>query len=1581
MSTFKASPGKLLRAPTNLWEEGVNVYNRSDSFKASFGDAMKTMVDTVSFKNSVGNWWAGQEDKKNGEAPITREYFDKYNELYKVGLDYKEDEMPSQFALRLGNKLRANLKRSRINDVYGATNFIGGMLPELANPANLIPFSRLATLGKLASKTNIAMSQGRKFSAAFGAYKDYFKEALISNAALEPLYYVNAQQIGDDYTLQDSAINILFGTAFGTATFGTVAAATKYKRANRVTQQAQLYEEMYSFMESGEYNRAVNVAFNSDPKFANELSKHKELGKIIREQTKDGGAIDINAFTDDQLNLMAKDLIKYYDLNFEGALTQTLAEELAEELNETSDVPAREISFKYKTKYLKMLKAHKAQNLNSLTDEELATYRKLKDSYEGEVYDEPILEMKTPKQPLDFKAAADSQKLGTKIKDILLNNRVETLSEAVEKGVIGRQEANFLLEAFNNSYGKAYAAEIEIANRAVSEIFGVNFKIKTPRMDGMPRALGWVQPGFPDVINLARAAEIADSDLSTGSIIFHEAMHTLQQFDPESWDKVYQAIENQPKLFAELKRIVTEDRKYYSGVKEEIPSVFMEWAVSQKEFWRELATRDRTFFEKFRDLLNKLFISVRAGMGDVAVLKDKAYMKKLVTSGTPEDLARHFARILNESRAKRVFDSEAKVVQRMIDTNTRISTRVEEPVYQDTAYTDTQLDEPFIPYSTAKTAQYQNPIYRDMEELLARFRSFDYLAEDSDPQMFLELYEKYKNTEAPETEAQRFLEEMLTVEGREALMPFFKEFFDISKQMYLNQKLGVVEDYVTKNLSDIKNVNLDLGRFIKSQLDQLPPDGDATALVSDIITNHYYKKLHTVFLNIAAKARIAETIKGKKGKLKIETLRSLLDGQERKNVDVQSSLYIDMEANAEADSEILLQVLFDYGLFDLFFGADDTEWIKAYRGTPAERETLQKFGANIKRASEEFHNQLMSGLRENTLPEGWRGTKGLEVLFETIQKIENFQLNKLNKVGAYINKLSDYAGVSQRWDQTIVATMSKEEFIADMSERIDAQETIRRHQGVFKVKDSVVPLTEANFAKWLGSWYDEIKSGKVADEAGARIDARKSRLVKIKPEYEMETILKYSGYDNVGKLMLEQIQQKARTAVLAVYGGTEPKKMFDSFARGSANNINKKSYLATVDYMVGDLQDPVDAEMSSFFQTINDLSDILFLSGSGISTLTDIPMVAATLKYQGVSLGETNGLLVDAYKDAIKRRFSDDKTGMSNFLRAQGAGYDVILNSVARRMTADTGTSRNLIGKAKKMFFKLNGLNALTSAHQEMYFDVLTRGIAEELKIWNDGGNMDDFLREGLLDAGIEEAEFETLYRSIQQTPDGVDRIGVQFIQDKRLAMALRTYFKKYMRQAVFMPDPGTYAQATFGFKKGTYIGELAGVATRYQPFMLGMSKLIYRRFANGYYGNNNRNMMMMSHLVSYIGTALAVSYVATIIKDLLRGKEPINISNMTGRQMSRIVQQSGILGILEVPLDAMDYGPLEATSPLASTVFGGVIDVGTGNIKGAQDKLSALTGGNIIGPGEWIHGMIGAIFGEVTNEIQQDSLDYVDKY
>lgn len=1668
-----------LRRPTNLSTEGAVVGSQLDTFKAAFGDSYQSMSDMV--KTGAGlavgttkgiDWWyAGQYDAEVGNQAITDEEFDELNKQYNLGLDRVEGETQTQIGLRAEKKINHMLRRERINPQYGGSALIGGLLPELVNPVNLIPFGRVINSGRFGTKAKQAVAQGKKFRAGFESMKDFTQEAFLGNAAVEPLYYMSANEIGDDYTAQDSFVNILFGTAVGTGFFGSIGSAMNYRMAGRNALRTDMFEDMTRFMESGKFQDAAAYAYQKDPQFGNFVKKYSDLGKKIDKQIKENNTIDFTEFSKDDLKSLQRVTDKYYEGVFQSTLTNELSKRLAEELNiEQGETSVRDVSFKYKRAYASIATAYKRRDFSRLTDferEVLSTidteYAYDIDGFETDPDKSPIswlpnelfLRIKNgditstdaaiellksqghivpdktthggfrfgkespmdgddanakgmshqdaiqmaiddaadeidaaleklgskveagPKQPKnDFIAESRVVELAQKIGRVLGDSDSKTLTEAIDKGVITRGEAAQLNAAINNSYGAVYAREIEIANRTINEVFGINFKLNKSKFRLGQAA--HVKTAFPEEINLNRAEYIIamqNSGQSPFSLLFHEAGHTLSQADPVSWNMILGIVKGNPKLYGELRQFIGNRSTAYKGDKidREIPSVMLEWAITKEDFWKELNLKDKSLYEKFKDLVVSLIEKTQALYRSSKlseVLNDKN-LKNLLEDGSPENLAKSIGQIIRASRDVKHFDADAKSVADMIQANIARATNVEEIPMQPRAYQQAKLEGDFLNvFGTVKPSDLLLDILDNIFENNNEF--------NVDSATFRDVVFDYKQDMNEYEDAVRELFEdrgFLPSRLVEELHTMSRELNELSSNEVVNR---IVRNHKSGKFSE---GNVDFVRNVYSVLDSQDADAKQTPaeVVRGAIENEYTRKLYRALFDLNVENDLKYATEGLKIDQKIATLRTLLDGQERAGTTAQRTLEINIKAAAEADLNVLYEILDDYGLYDIFFGNVDAEWMKAYRGTEVDKARIKQFGSNIKEASRKFHEQLMDARRNNRLPDSWANTEGLVKLFETLQKLENYQLNKLNSVGAFTRKRKDFAGISQRWESDIVASMTKEEFISDMLNRVDFEETRRLHQNVLKSKEGGTKPFELQ--EFLGDWYDELTSTKLPDDIQLRIDEGRSRLVSLKPETEADTLLKYSGKENLGKLMVDQINQRAASVEIAKFGGSKPKELWDrvsSFKRLTKKQKVEAQFLNwTVDYLFGDLNSPENHNLGHFGKGARQLGNLAFLSGAGASAFTDVPIAASTLKMQGIDLGTLNLKFIKAYGAAIARRFKGDETGMAAFLRANGAGWDTILNTASQRITGVRTGGKNVMDRANSWLFKINGLNALTSAGQETYVDLFTRGLAEELKVWNDGGEMDDLLKQNLIDNGIAEEDFGVLYQSIYKTEDGVDRIAPSTIVDNDVITdQLRAYMKKYLRQAIITPDAGTNAQGTLGFRAGTAAGESARVATQYQPFQLAMSKLLFRRFKNGYFGQNNPNLHRMSHLMGYVGTALASAYFVTIIKDILKGNEPISLSNMTPRQWRRIVSQSGILGILEVPLDAKDYGVTDALSPIASTSIDLAGDIATFDVEGSLDSLSDIAGGNTLGLG-----LIGEIFGETLNEIQTSELDYIDKY
>lgn len=1578
-----------LRRPTNLSDEGMVVSGQASTFEAAFQDSGASMANAINtlaglpfgtFKG-IDYWYAGEVDKEAGnDTPVSKAEFDQVNNEAQLGLDYDENMTSGQLKLVAGKKFKQDLRRGRVNPQYSATAMAGSLIPELVNPVNLIPFGRVLSLGRGINKASAYVAQGKKFGAALQTSKQYAKEAFIGNAAVEPLYYISETQLGNDYSVEDSALNVLFGTGIGVGFFGTIGSAMNYRKAGRNALKADMHESLTRFMETGETQQATAYAYQNDPEFKKYINKYSTVAKKIKEQVKGEGVIDFTTFNEAELKSIDLALEKYRDSAFEAALTKSASESLIEELEGEGDVSIKDLSITYKRAYANISMAYKTRDFNSLTDFEKGILEKVDHDYDIDGFAEEAGSPDAPeKQPKTyFTASAKIIKIATAISEIKAKSNSKTLNEAVGKGAISRAEANALQSVFNDTWGKTYAKEIEVSNRIINEVFGYNFKLEKSVFSKGRAA--FVKGKYADVINLNRAEYITamqKNGVGPFTIMFHEGVHTMQHLDPTSWDMLQNLIRKNPKLDKALKEFVAGRSDSYNSadrITNELPSVIMEWAVTQEEFWKALKVEDSSFYEKFKEFVVQLLRKTRELYKHsklAKVINDKT-LKNLLEDSSPEEFARSLAEIMILNKDGQNFNAEALNVANTIERNVRLATSYEQPLTRPKAYQAPILEQDFV---NVFGSTHGTDVLVDMLDTLLKSHN-EYNVEV--PALIEKIFEYTQDFNEYETNIRESFQDVDYLPSKT-----LKEFYEIAEQ-YDNAASNAsvnkfIADYNSGQFSTVFDVNFT--RRLMAELNsqdvntkQRPED-----VVRSAIENEYTRKLYRSFYDLNVEKDITNKLTGLKVDEKIALLRTLLDGQQREGTGSPETLELNMIAAAQADANIVLEVLDDYGLYTLFYGDVDTEWMKAYRGTPEQKAQAEIFGNTVKDANKRFHEQLMHGLRDNKLPDSWKDFEGLTVLFETIQKLENYQINKLNSVGAFTNKRKDYSGVSPRYEADIVSSMTKEEFVADMSNRVDFARTKQLHGGVLQTKEGVVEFTNKRF---LEGWYKETTKTQTADDVDLRIDEGKSRLIAFKPELETESILKYSGKDNIGKLLISQIQRRAETVELAKFGGSRPKELWDrvsSFKKLTKKQKVEAQFLKwTVDYLFGDLESPANHNLSKYGKRARQLSNITVLSGAGLSALTDVVMAAATLKVQGVSLGALNLDFIKAYTDAIKRRFKGDESGMAEFLRSNGAGWDVINNTASQRLTSSGTDGRvSLWDRANSFFFKINGINAITSSGQEAYVDLYTRDLAEQIAKWNDGGEIDDFTRRNLAESGIEESDYGVLYNSIYETPDGVNRIAPSTIVDNpQLVEKLRFNMTKYIRQAIITPDVGTRAQGTLGFRAGTPKGETARVATQYQPFQLAMSKLLFRRYKNGYFGENSSSLHKMSHLMGYVGASLAMAYFVSMIKDILRGKEPINLANMTPYEWKRIVNQTGIPGIFQVPSDVMTYGITEAIAPVPSTVLGLTGDLLTLDGEGAADSFSDLVGGNTLGIG-----LIGDVFGETLNEIQTSELDYVDKY
>ncbi len=1587
---FSSPSSHTPSVPTNMGDR-VSLTGRKESFDASLKEGFNTATAYVS--NPVMKWYAGTQDKKNGLGPVTEEDVEEYRSYGLPNLNYIKGETPTQLHLRSEAQLAQQIRHQSINQKYPITNTIGQLAPQVLDPANVVPFGRVATgvqdLAKV-NKLNTAILQGNKYAAAARSVKDYTVEALVANTAVSPFHYFNMNYQGVDYDSSDVALDILMGTGVGAGFFAPIGAYRNFRRAGSNLNKRQMFEDMNQFFQTGDYTKAANVLYEGSPDFRKKIKRTGEFTELVNTSIQTDGVIDFTNLDASQIKTLRGVVDYFHAEGLQASLTNALSKQLVAELEADPDVGINEFAYNQRTRFADILVAVQDRDISRLSEADQKIARSVIDDSAGVNLDEDDGMLPTGKKPTirfdtdNLGSLAEAHKRAGNILRIIKENKATGVQDLVDRGIINEQQKTAALTAFNKAYEKAYAREIGVANSVINNIFGRQFNFdRMPKGKRGVKATGNIVGGRAyaetDKILINRAEVILGMGKSPFALMLHEATHVLRVQSPEMYSELQAAISKHPDFEAEIRKY----KGHYSKnlIDAEIPSVTLEWAITQPAFWVELNKANKPLFKQFSEAIVEMLKRAKELFSksklNTEFLND---VDKLLVDMTPAEFATQLGAIINSGRGKNLpFDQILSATQ-------SINKNIKNLVYSESidVKPKTEADRVIEDYKPESTVTGQNAKLREQ-----RRQAFNRLAATTLPnvrgenvQRFVETLTNYIDELAEEVDpdAQEFIS---FDEYKARIREFTSEIIDedltrediLSSADYteLYDNLRLYSMSLVNDKSLLRNNDL-YRRVIRGTKDLEQASAQYRSAKNSIVKEYYENKAQSIVGNAMKRAAVESRLRNfKTDAQRLAYLRTLLDGQERKNMPRIAGLENEMTANSQNAAVPILDVLYKHGLDELFMPDNSFGVFRADRKDPK----WHMFGKNRKDRSKAFHDELHKALLARKLPEAWEKVPALKEMFDVLMATEVRLLDELNAAGLDIKMLSDFGGVSQKWDGNIIHTMGYQQFKTRMLEVMDIEATSDTHAGVLFIDGKEEIFTVDAFLK---QWYDTLDPNRKVDSDVQVFDLEESfggRMVRIKPEHATDVMLEFSGYDNIGYLMLQQIQRRSALATMAAFAGTKPNEMLTGLLEGlstgrGANAFNAKSYKATVDSLTGILDNPVDSTLATFENKFKQLSNILFLSGSGISSLTDIPMVASTLEVMGVRFGETNKLFLEAYGDAMKRRFGDDPDGMREFLLGQGAGFDAINNQVIRRLS-DTSTNVGKMDKLHNLLFKINGLNALTTAHQELFVDVLTQGIAREFG----KPTMSSQLRANLLNFGFEAGDIDKLRKSVTKSPDGTFRLVPTGVRDAALAKKYRQYITKYMRQAVFMPDAGTNAQMTLGFRKGTFEGTLARIATQYQPFMVGMTKLLYRRFMNGDFGKGDSAMAYkVAHLVSYVGGALAFGYIATVLKDLARGEKPMSLLEMRPYQWSRVIQQSGILGVLEVPLDIKDYGVMEALSPLPSTIFGLGVDLSSGDAKGALDNAQALTGENIYGPPQWLHGMIGEVMTEYLNEIQQDMLD-----
>lgn len=1055
-------------------------------------------------------------------------------------------------------------------------------------------------------------------------------------------------------------------------------------------------------------------------------------------------------------------------------------------------------------------------------------------------------------------------------------------------------------------------------------------------------------------------------------LMAHEHIHQMEQFAPYYWNKLTEITE-----VKSVKTILDEDIRiagYNPSVfKNERPSVMIEWAITRDEFWDALKAQDADLHKKFslyvKSMMGELrefLVLSRSGRN---VLKER-----LDNLPNASKIATELGDIIGYYRSE---SSLANMYQQIPEAKKEIT--VDEFADDMGGFSFSKLRPAYEnPNLKARVAQ-QDKFNADTSKFLEDTLNTT-LGNDTILPLLTTVPTKIIKTAGRNAHIAK-VQEALRDAGFDNLAFIYPEILTNlqASKTRKSQLVKIVSSREPIDLAKTFSKLKDKGATdeLLSRVGFIFLDGDTTvAQKIGKVEDLFGQEDLAMILRRAHDSAIREDIKALAGAQKtkkgqIAQIKTILDGNQRRGVKRGTSIQRRVEAQIIKDQAPILEYLVTHDLLEIFLGEDPTRYMSSYLKQFANKTEQGVYESDLTASSREFHVNIMEAMLTGKMPKKFEGIETFEAFVDIIRTVTRGQLAEINTLGVNIRESKSFTGYSVKYDPLVVKAMGITKFVNYMKKAVDMKLTAKLHGGVMtNLAGDIIPFEPIPFFTGM---YNSIVDGKFVDDGTAANKSivgalRKSSKIAYKEQFKADAIVNFGNFKNLGRMLLDQIRGRSEKIALVKNLGHDPYTNMNTIvgSLGLRGAQGFKTLDMTMKQVSGMLDNPVDVTLAQNFQKVRQVSNIANLAGSGASALSDIPLTINTLQYLGVDLGFKD--FITAYKSAIDTQFKGNNKEMGAWFRAQGAAFDLLTRTMAQRVVTGEQIEGGAIAAANQLMFELNGLNRITATHQQLFIDYLSSAMAVELAKTTPSSTLIARMKE----FGFTDREIKYLPKFIEETPDGIKRLAPSSVTNPNVQGKVQGFYLQYMKEAVLEPDVGAQAITRLGLEAGTFGGETVRTAFQYSSFMLGMSRVVFRRFMNGYQGEGKHNAFAMSHLIAYLGTAIAFAYMTTVLKDLSKFKEPINLFDMSQFDFNRIISQSGVLGIGDLGFNAARFN-----DPTA--FFSPIVGQGVGVLTGDPDEaIEAYTGQNypIIGP--VIQQAIGFVAGETINSIQKDYVSYM---
>lgn len=549
-----------------------------------------------------------------------------------------------------------------------------------------------------------------------------------------------------------------------------------------------------------------------------------------------------------------------------------------------------------------------------------------------------------------------------------------------------------------------------------------------------------------------------------------------------------------------------------------------------------------------------------------------------------------------------------------------------------------------------------------------------------------------------------------------------------------------------------------------------------------------------------------------------------------------------------------------------------------------------------------------------------------------------------NRAGAWIGKVDDY-GLRQTHNADRLMKAGEAKWKADILPKLDLPRMFP--DGVPKDLDDWLHETFLNLV--TGVRDGDATGGKMAAFKGPGNLAKKLSQERVLHFRSADDAFQYNidyGMGNIRESYVTGMHQAAESTGLMQVLGTNPEynltaivdsirsrlsrsdpaalKKFDDATR-SGKRINN-AYLE----VSGQTRRAASARLASVGQGIRVWNTFTGLGGAVLSAVSDVPVRASLLRYQGQSyLKQLGKGIIDPLTRLTDGLDSADKKAV---LSATGYFNEVAMGNLAARFSPDD-TIPGALNRATNTFFRWNLLAQWTDSMRRSTLEAmahywgtiagqpyaklsdrnrmaLTRFRIGE-KEWGviSKGTAEADGRQFLTPQAVREMPRES-FKSLAADrireaksaaakagkPEQADAAIRRILDDTRAQMAdrLQQFYADDLDSAVISPDARTHAFMRQGNQAGTPIGEALRLFWQFKSFGIAIMQRAFLRELRGY--GPKSSISQAKGLALLMLGSLGFGYMAMTLKDLVKGKTPRPLDSP--KTWTAAMAQGGGMGI-----------------------------------------------------------------------------------